>query len=204
MPQGQPLVVPDDGLTTRQRRNRPLLMVHTGDGKGKSTAAFGLAIRAWNQGWNIGVFQFVKSAKWRIGEQTVLERLGELHEETGEGGPVEWHKMGAGWSWARKAGDTEDHAAEAAEGWAEIKRRLAAETHDLLVLDEFTYPVNWGWLDLDDVVETLASRPGRQHVVVTGRRADPRIVEVADLVTEMTKVKHPMDAGQKGQRGIEW
>ena len=77
MPKGQPLVVPDDGLTTRQRRNRPLLMVHTGDGKGKSTAAFGLAIRSWNQGWNVGVFQFVKSAKWRIGEQTVLERLAE-------------------------------------------------------------------------------------------------------------------------------
>jgi len=204
MPQGQPTTVPDDGLTTRQRRNRPLLMVHTGDGKGKSTAAFGLAIRAWNQGWNIGVFQFVKSAKWRIGEQTVLERLGALHAETGEGGPVEWHKMGAGWSWSRKTGDAEDHAAEAAEGWAEIKRRLAEETHDLLVLDEFTYPVNWGWVDLDDVVETLANRPGRQFMVVTGRRCDPRILEVADLVTEMTKVKHPMDAGQKGQRGIEW
>jgi cob(I)alamin adenosyltransferase len=204
MPQGQPLVVPDDGLTTRQRRNRPLLMVHTGDGKGKSTAAFGLAIRAWNQGWNIGVFQFVKSAKWRIGEQTVLERLGALHRETGEGGPVEWHKMGAGWSWSRKAGEETDHAAEAAEGWQEIKRRLAAETHDLLVLDEFTYPMQWGWVDVDDVVETLAGRPGRQYVVVTGRRADPRLVEVADLVTEMTKVKHPMDVGQKGQRGIEW
>ncbi len=204
MPQGQPLVVPDDGLTTRQRRNRPLLMVHTGDGKGKSTAAFGLAIRAWNQGWNVGVFQFVKSAKWRIGEQTVLERLGELHRETGEGGPVEWHKMGAGWSWSRKAGEETDHAVEAAEGWQEIKRRLAAETHDLLVLDEFTYPMQWGWVDVDDVVETLAGRPGRQYVVVTGRRADPRLVEVADLVTEMTKVKHPMDVGQKGQRGIEW
>jgi len=204
MPQGQPLVVPDDGLTTRQRRNRPLLMVHTGDGKGKSTAAFGLAIRAWNQGWNVGVFQFVKSAKWRIGEQTVLERLGRLHEETGEGGPVEWHKMGAGWSWSRKPGEEADHAVEAAEGWAEIKRRLAAETHDLLVLDEFTYPVNWGWVDVDDVVETLTNRPGRQYVVLTGRRADPRLVEIADLVTEMTKVKHPMDAGQKGQRGIEW
>jgi cob(I)alamin adenosyltransferase len=204
MPQGQPLTVPDDGLTTRQRRNRQLLMVHTGDGKGKSTAAFGLAIRGWNQGWNIGVFQFVKSAKWRIGEQTVLERLGELHRETGEGGPVEWHKMGAGWSWSRKAGEDEDHAAEAAEGWAEIKRRLAEETHDLLVLDEFTYPMEWGWVDVDDVVETLANRPGRQHVVVTGRRADPRLVQVADLVTEMTKVKHPMDVGQKGQRGIEW
>lgn len=204
MPQGQPLTVPDDGLTTRQRRNRPLLMVHTGDGKGKSTAAFGLAIRGWNQGWRVGVFQFVKSAKWRIGEQTVLERLGELHEQTGEGGPVEWHKMGAGWSWTKKQGDAEDHARAAAEGWAEIKRRLAAEAHDLYVLDEFTYPIAWGWVDLDDVVTTLRDRPGRQHVVVTGRRAAPALLEVADLVTEMTKVKHPMDVGQKGQRGIEW
>jgi cob(I)alamin adenosyltransferase len=204
MPQGKPAAVPDDGLTTRQRRNRPLLVVHTGDGKGKSTAAFGLALRGWNQGWRIGVFQFVKSAKWRIGEQTVLERLGRLHEETGEGGPVDWHKMGSGWSWSRKQGDTDDHASAAAEGWAEIKRRLADETYDLLVLDEFTYPVEWGWVDLDDVVATLTGRPGRQHVVVTGRRAHPRLTEAADLVTEMGKVKHPMDAGQKGQKGIEW
>ncbi|MEV4103400.1 cob(I)yrinic acid a,c-diamide adenosyltransferase [Nonomuraea sp. NPDC049649] len=204
MPKGQPLTVPDDGLTTRQRRNRPLLMVHTGDGKGKSTAAFGLALRGWNQGWNIGVFQFVKSAKWRIGEQTVLERLGKLHEETGEGGPVEWHKMGSGWSWAKKQGGDEDHARAAAEGWQEIKRRLAAETHDLYVLDEFTYPIVWGWIDLEDVVTALRDRPGRQHVVITGRRAAPELLEAADLVTEMTKVKHPMDAGQKGQRGIEW
>jgi cob(I)alamin adenosyltransferase len=204
MPQGRPPVVPDDGLTTRQRRNRPLLVVHTGDGKGKSTAAFGLALRSWNQGWSIGVFQFVKSAKWRIGEQTVLERLGDLHRDTGEGGPVEWHKMGAGWSWSRKPGSESDHAAEAAEGWAEIKRRLAAQTHDLLVLDEFTYPMQWGWVDVEDVVETIANRPGRQHVVVTGRRAHPRLLQTADLVTEMTKVRHPMDVGQKGQRGIEW
>jgi cob(I)alamin adenosyltransferase len=204
MPQGQPLAVPDDGLTTRQRRNRPLLAVHTGDGKGKSTAAFGLALRGWNQGWRIGVFQFVKSAKWRIGEQTVLERLGRLHEETGEGGPVEWHKMGSGWSWSRRQGDAEDHRADAVEGWREIRRRLAAETHDLLVLDEFTYPMTWGWVDVDEVVDALTQRPGHQHVVITGRNADPRLVAAADLVTEMTKVKHPMDAGQKGQRGIEW
>ena len=204
MPQGQPLAVPDDGLTTRQRRNRPLVVVHTGDGKGKSTAAFGLALRGWNQGWRIGVFQFVKSAKWRIGEQTVLERLGQLHAETGEGGPVEWHKMGSGWSWSRKQGEAEDHEVAAREGWQEIKRRLAAETHDLLVLDEFTYPMKWGWVDVDEVVETLRDRPGRQYVVVTGRRANPRLVEVADLVTEMTKVKHQMDRGQKGQKGIEW
>ncbi|CAJ1502342.1 cob(I)yrinic acid a,c-diamide adenosyltransferase [[Mycobacterium] kokjensenii] len=204
MPQGQPLTVPDDNLTTRQRRNRPLLMVHTGDGKGKSTAAFGLALRGWNQGFRIGVFQFVKSAKWRVGEQSVLERLGALHTETGEGGPVEWHKMGSGWSWSRKAGDVEDHAGDAAEGWAQIKQRLADQTHDLYVLDEFTYPINWGWVDIDDVVQTLTNRPGHQHVVITGRRADPRLIEAADLVTEMGKIKHPMDAGQKGQRGIEW
>ncbi|WP_406028328.1 cob(I)yrinic acid a,c-diamide adenosyltransferase [Nocardioides sp. NBC_00850] len=204
MPKGQPLNVPDDGLTTRQRRNRPLVMVHTGPGKGKSTAAFGLALRGWNQGWRIGVFQFVKSAKWRIGEQTVLERLGKLHEVTGEGGPVDWHKMGSGWSWSRKQGEAEDHAADAAEGWAEIKRCLAAETYDLLVLDEFTYPIKWGWVDAAEVAAVLSERPGRQHVVITGRDADPALLEVADLVTEMTKIKHPMDAGQKGQRGIEW
>jgi cob(I)alamin adenosyltransferase len=203
-PQGRPAVVPDDGLTTRQRRHRPVLAVHTGDGKGKSTAAFGLALRGWNQGWRIGVFQFVKSARWRIGEQTVLERLGELHQQTGEGGPVEWHKMGSGWSWSRRARTDEDHATDAAEGWAEIKRRLATDAHDLYVLDEFTYPMQWGWVDVDDVVATLSARPGRRHVVVTGRRADPRLIEAADLVTEMTNVKHPMDVGQKGQRGIEW
>ena len=204
MPRAQPVTVPDDGLTTRQRRNRALLMVHTGDGKGKSSAAFGMALRAWNQGWDIGVFQFVKSAKWRIGEQTVLERLGQLHDETGEGGPVEWHKMGAGWSWSRKGGAEEDHARDAAEGWAEVKRRLAEERHDLYVLDEFTYPMEWGWVDVDEVVSTLSARPGIQHVVITGRDAPPRLLDAADLVTEMTKVKHPMDTGRKGQKGIEW
>jgi cob(I)alamin adenosyltransferase len=204
MAKGQIESVPDDGLTTKERRERPITAVHTGPGKGKSTAAFGLALRGWNQGWSIGIFQFVKSAKWRIGEQTVLERLGQLHDETGEGGPVEWHKMGSGWSWSRKSGTEDDHAAAAAEGWGEIKRRLAAEAHDLYVLDEFTYPVKWGWIEVDDVVTTLTNRPGRQHVVITGRDADPKLVEIANLVTEMTKVKHPFDDGQKGQRGIEW
>ncbi|HUS20464.1 MAG TPA: cob(I)yrinic acid a,c-diamide adenosyltransferase [Aeromicrobium sp.] len=204
MAKGQVEQVPDDGLSTKERRERPITAVHTGAGKGKSTAAFGLALRGWNQGWSIGIFQFVKSAKWRIGEQSVLETLGRLHDETGEGGPVEWHKMGSGWSWSRKAGTEDDHAAAAAEGWDEIKRRLAAESHDLYVLDEFTYPVKWGWIDVDDVVTTLVNRPGRQHVVMTGRDADPKLIEIANLVTEMTKVKHPFDEGQKGQRGIEW
>jgi cob(I)alamin adenosyltransferase len=112
--------------------------------------------------------------------------------------------MGAGWSWSRRAGSEADHAADAAEGWAEIKRRLAAGAHDLYVLDEFTYPMKWGWVDVPDVVATLRERPGRQHVVITGRDAHPDLVDAADLVTEMTKVKHPMDVGRKGQRGIEW
>ena len=204
MPQGQPTRIPEDGLTTRQRRNRPLVVVHTGEMKGKSTAAFGLALRGWSQGWSIAVFQFVKSARWKVGEEQAFRTLGRVHDETGEGGPVEWHKMGEGWSWTRKQGSDADHAAAALEGWREIRRRFAAEAHGLYVLDEFTYPMTWGWVDVDEVVATLRDRPGHQHVVVTGRRAAPALLDVADLVTDMTKVKHPMDAGQKGQRGIEW
>jgi cob(I)alamin adenosyltransferase len=204
MPQGVPAVVPEDGLTTRQRRNRPLLIVHTGEMKGKSTAAFGLALRAWNQGWPIGVFQFVKSAKWKVGEENALLALGRLHEQTGEGAPVTWHKMGSGWSWIQREGTEPDHAADAREGWAQIARDLAAERYGCYVLDEFTYPLKWGWLDVAEVVETLRTRPGHQHVIITGRDAHPDLVAAADLVVEMTKIKHPMDAGQKGQRGIEW
>ncbi len=177
MPAGIPELLPTDGLTTRQRRQRPLLIVHTGDGKGKSTAAFGLALRGWNQGWSVGIFQFVKSARWRIGEQAAFESLGELHDTTGRGGSIEWHKMGSGWSWSRKAGTDDDHAVAAAEGWQEIKRRLAEEQHTLYVLDEFTYPINWGWVDIDDVIDTLTTRSGYQHVIITGRRADPRLVD---------------------------
>ncbi|MER6100814.1 cob(I)yrinic acid a,c-diamide adenosyltransferase [Streptomyces sp. NPDC001832] len=199
MPQGQPTTVPDDGLTTRQRRNRPLLVVHTGIGKGKSTAAFGLALRAWNQGWSIGVFQFVKSAKWKVGEENALKVLGA----SSEGGSVAWHKMGEGWSWVQR--DKQLNNEEAArEGWEQVKRDLAAETYRLYVLDEFAYPMHWDWVDTDEVIEVLRSRPGTQHVVITGRNAPQELVEAADLVTDMSKVKHPMDAGQKGQRGIEW
>ncbi|WP_018255671.1 cob(I)yrinic acid a,c-diamide adenosyltransferase [Salinispora mooreana] len=203
MPQGKPTHVPADGLTTRQRRNRPLLIVHTGSMKGKSTAAFGLALRAWTAGLPIGVFQFVKSAKWRVGEESAFRALGEVHEQTGQGAPVSWHKMGEGWSWIQREGAA-DHAADAREGWRQIQRDLTAQRYGLYVLDEFTYPMKWGWVDVAEVVETLTTRPGFQHVVITGRAADPRLVAAADLVAELTKVKHPMDAGQKGQKGIEW
>ena len=198
MPKGQPASVPDDGLTTRARRGRPLVVVHTGEGKGKSTAAFGLALRAWNQGWPVGVFQFVKSAKWRVGEEHALRTLGA----SGAGGAVTWHKMGEGWSWIQR--DQGGHAEQAAEGWAQIARDLAAETYRFYVLDEFTYPIKWGWVDVAEVISVLGARPGQQHVVITGRDAHPDLLAHANLVTEMMKVKHPMDRGQKGQKGIEW
>ncbi|WP_033337579.1 cob(I)yrinic acid a,c-diamide adenosyltransferase [Catenuloplanes japonicus] len=200
MPQGKVESVPDDGLTTRQRRRQPVLAVHTGPGKGKSTAAFGMALRAWSAGWPIVVFQFVKSPKWKVGEETALRALGEVPG----GAPVTWHKMGEGWSWIQRPGTERDHAVEAAQGWEQIKKDLAAEAYRFYVLDEFTYPIKWGWVDIDDVVSTLRDRPGSQHVVITGRDAHPALLEVADLVTEMTKIKHPMDAGRKGQQGIEW
>ena len=204
MPQGVPTVVPADGLTTRQRRNAPLLAVHTGEMKGKSTAAFGMALRAWNQGMDLAVFQFVKSAKWKVGEEEAFRALDRVHAETGQGGPVQWHKMGQGWSWSRKPGTEADHAADAREGWDEIARRIRAAEHDFYVLDEFTYVLKWGWVDVEEVLAVLAERPGRQHVVITGRDAPAALVDAADLAVEMTKVKHPMDAGRKGQRGIEW
>ncbi|MHB8340192.1 MAG: cob(I)yrinic acid a,c-diamide adenosyltransferase [Mycobacteriales bacterium] len=197
-PQGQPPVRPADGLTTRERRTRPLFVVHTGDGKGKSTAAFGLALRGWAAGWPVGVFQFVKSAKWRVGEERALRVLGA----SGEGGEVAWHKMGEGWSWVQRR--IEDSAEAAREGWAQVRRDLAAETYRLLILDEFTYPLTWGWIDTDEVLAVLRDRPGIQHLVVTGRRAPQQLLDAADLVTEMTKVKHPIDTGRKGQQGIEW
>lgn len=202
MPQGKVTSVPDDGLTTRQRRAQPLLVVHTGNGKGKTTAAFGLALRAWSAGWPIGVFQFTKSPKWKSGEEAALKALASVHESTGEGAPVTWHKMGEGWSWLRT--QPEDHERAARAGWEQVKRDLASATYRLLILDEFTYPISRGTLDAAEVLATLAARPGIQHVVITGRNAHPDLITAADLVTEMTKIRHPMEAGRKGQLGIEW
>jgi cob(I)alamin adenosyltransferase len=180
------------GPHPRGRRDRPLLIVHTGRGKGKSTAAFGLMLRAWARGYRIGVYQFVKSGKWKVGEQKAAEALGG----------ITWEKMGDGWTWTSR--DLEGSAALAREGWEEVRRRIAAETYEFLLLDEFTYPLTFGWVDVAEVVEVLRSRPGFQHVVVTGRDAPPELIEAADLVTEMREVKHPFARGIRGQQGIEW
>jgi cob(I)alamin adenosyltransferase len=110
--------------------------------------------------------------------------------------------MGDGWSWLSR--DLEESADRAREGWAEVKRAIASERYEFLLLDELTYPVKWGWIDADDVADTLRGRPGFQHVVITGRDAARALLEVADLVSEVVKVKHPMDAGIRAQQGIEW
>ena len=204
MPHARTSAEPDDGLSTRQRRLRPVLVVNTGEGKGKTTAAMGTALRAWHQGWRVGVFQFVKSGRWHVGEEDALRALGQLHEEIGVGGPVTWEVMGTGWSWTRSFDAAENPEAAAREGWRHVSDLLAHEALDFYLLDEFTYPMDWGWLGVDEVVETLVNRPGTQHVVITGRRAPDALVEVADIVTEMTKIKHPFDVGQRGQAGIEW
>ena len=191
------------GPTTRERRIQPRLIVHTGDGKGKSTAAFGLGLRGWAQGWSIGVYQFVKSGKWATGERTAYAALHARHIATGEGGPITWHTMGAGWTWLRATGGF-DQAELAREGWRHVTTALAEQRHHLFILDEFTYPLANGWLDVDEVVATLRARPGTQHVVITGRRAPLPLLDAADLVTEMTKITHPFDGGARGQAGIEW
>jgi cob(I)alamin adenosyltransferase len=179
-------------MTRRKPRDRPLVIVVTGHGKGKSTSAFGILMRAWARGYRCGVFQFVKSAKWKVGEAKAAATLGG----------IEWEKMGDGWSWLSH--DLDQSADLAREGWTGIKRHIAAERFEFLLLDELTYPVKWGWIDVDDVVDTLRDRPGFQHVVITGRDAAPELIAAADLVSEVVKVKHPMDAGIRAQQGIEW
>jgi len=182
----------------RAAREHPLLVVNTGRGKGKSTAAFGLVQRGWAQGWPIGVYQFVKSGKWKVGEEAAAAALTAAEV----GGRIDWFKMGDGWTWTSR--DLAESADLAREGWEEVKRRLADETYRLLVLDEFTYPMTFGWVDTAEVVAVLRDRPGFQHVVVTGRDAPAELVEAADLVSEVSKVKHPFDEGRRGQKGIEW
>jgi cob(I)alamin adenosyltransferase len=179
-------------------------MVHTGTMKGKSTAAFGTALRAWSAGLSVGVFQFIKGARWRPGEREAFEALGQTHATSGVGAPVEWQALGLGPSWQRRSSTVDDDRAAATGAWHVVCGRLAEQRHGFYLLDELTYPITWGWLDPNEVVDTLLARPGFAHVVVTGRDAHPALVEAADLVVDLRKVKHPVDEGVRGQRGIEW
>jgi cob(I)alamin adenosyltransferase len=170
---------------------RSLVLVHTGEGKGKSTAAMGVALRALARGWRVLVVQFVKSGDWRSGEQEMLQRLG-----------VDWRAIGDGFSW--DSDDLEASAGLAREAWSAAEAALAGGTHEVVVLDEVTYPMTWGWIDTDAVVATIAGRHERVSVVATGRDAPPTLIEVADTVTEMRNVKHAFEAGLVAKRGIDF
>jgi cob(I)alamin adenosyltransferase len=175
---------------TPQAERRGLLIVNTGDGKGKSTAAFGLALRAHGRGKTVKIYQFMKVPTARFGEHRMFEQLGI---------PVEG--LGDGFSWKSK--DLEHSAQLARDGWQKAKVAILSGDFFLVVLDEITYPLIYGWLSLDDVLSTLTARPKDVHVCMTGRRCPPELIALADTVTEMTKVKHAFNAGIPAQRGIE-
>ena len=173
---------------------RGLVIVNTGDGKGKSTAAFGLALRAFGRqhvhGKQVKIFQFMKVPTARFGEHRMFEQIGL---------PIEG--LGDGFSWKSK--DLEHSGQLARDGWQKAKAAILDGKHFLVVLDEITYPLIYGWLPLDDVLQTLEQRPKDVHVCLTGRRCPQELIDIADTVTEMTLVKHAFKAGVPAQRGIE-
>ncbi len=169
---------------------RGIVIVNTGDGKGKSTAAFGLALRAHGRGKAVKIYQFMKVPSARFGEHRMFEQLGI---------PIEG--LGDGFSW--KSQDLEHSAELARLGWQKAKAAILSGEYFMVTLDEITYPLIYGWLPLDEVLATLRSRPREVHVVLTGRRCPQEIIELADTVTEMQMVKHAFKAGIPAQRGIE-
>ncbi len=169
-----------------------LLIVYTGDGKGKTTAALGMVLRAWGRGMRVCVVQFIKSERGRWGEVLAAEKLG-----------IAWHTLGTGFVWEP------DRDAEARlrsqDAWRLAQAAIGSGEYDLVVLDEFTYPLRFGWVDVNQVLLWLAQeRPSDVHVVITGRQAPDALIDQADLVTEMRNIKHPFDAGLAAQKGIEY
>mgnify|MGYP002836395726 FL=1 len=181
-----------DKIVASKTLEKGLLMVHTGKGKGKSTAAIGLVVRAIGNGMRTGIVQFVKVV-WETGERVVLEAFPEQ---------VVIKAMGEGFSW-----DTQDRKRDilaAQKAWATSKEMITSGKFDLVVLDELNIPLRYGNLDVKDVVSTLTAKPKMLHVVVTGRNAKDELLDAADLVTEMTMIKHPFRSGIKAQKGIEF
>lgn len=184
--------VPVDAPRQATRKADSVVIINTGDGKGKSTAAFGTALRAVARGWKVSVVQFVKSPdKWKVGEREVGERLG-----------VDWSASGDGFSWDSK--DLERSAEFARDGWNLAAGKIASGDFRLVILDEITYPINWGWIPLADVVQAIRTRPPSVNVILTGRDAPDELVELADTVTEMRNRKHAFDRGIKAIQGIDF
>jgi cob(I)alamin adenosyltransferase len=175
-----------------RRRAPSVVVVNTGDGKGKSTAAFGIVVRAVARDWRVAVVQFLKSGEWQVGEEKVCrDRLG-----------VDWWAIGEGFTW--DSDDLSRDQAVAGAAWAHAAAVIAAGEHRLVVLDEITYPINWGWIDGAAVATTIAGRPEQVNVVCTGRDAPGVLVDIADTVTEMRKVKHAYDTGVIAKKGIDY
>lgn len=181
----------DDPRAGPKRRERSLVLVNTGDGKGKSTAAFGVVMRAVARGWRVAVIQFVKSGKWKVGEEATAKRLG-----------VDWWAIGEGFTW--DSSDLTEDEAVARAAWEHAAGIIRGGEHRLVVLDEVTYPINWGWIAVDDVTGVIRDRPADVSVIVTGRDAPAPIVEIADTVTEMRNVKHAYDQGIGAKKGIDY
>jgi cob(I)alamin adenosyltransferase len=173
------------------RRVDSVVVVNTGDGKGKSTAAFGVMVRGWARGWNVGVVQFMKSGNWKVGEQKLADHL-----------DVDWWTLGDGFTW--ESTDLDESAAKNIHAWGVAREKLASGDYDLLVLDELTYVVNYGWVAASEVVAGIEGRSPKTNVVITGRDAPLELVEIADTVTEMRKVKHAYEQGVRAMKGIEY
>ena len=168
-----------------------LVLVNTGDGKGKSSAAVGVMVRAVARGWKVGVVQFLKSGSWKTGEEKIGRELG-----------IDWYAIGEGFTW--ESDDLTEDQAVAQEAWARSRELIEGGEHTLVVLDEITYPMNWGWISTDEVVRTIAERPEHVNVVCTGRDAPAALVDLADTVTEMTEVKHAYQKGIRAKKGIDY
>jgi cob(I)alamin adenosyltransferase len=172
-------------------RAESIVLVNTGYGKGKSSAAFGVMGRGWARGWRVGVVQFIKSGKWKTGERKLADHL-----------EIEWHTLGDGFTW--ESTDLDETAAKGRHAWDVAAAKLASGDFDLLILDELTYAVKYGWVDVADVVAGVRDRAPHTNVVITGRDAPDELIELADTVTEMRKVKHAYDQGIKAKKGIEF
>jgi len=181
-----------DKILATKTEERGLVIVHTGKGKGKSTAAMGLAMRAIGHGMRVGIVQFVKGV-WETGERDVLTKFPDL---------VTIKAMGEGFTWETQDRDRDIKAAETA--WTVAKEMIADETYKMVILDELNIVLRYNYIELADVIETLKQKPRDLHVVVTGRNAKGDLIEIADLVTEMTMVKHPFRSGVKAQKGVEF
>jgi cob(I)alamin adenosyltransferase len=173
------------------RKRKPLVVLYTGNGKGKTTAALGMMLRAWGRGMKVCMLSFIKTETSNYGEERAARKLG-----------IELIPLGGGFTWLSK--DIEKDKALARRCWELCKQKIGSGEYDIVVLDEITYPLTYGWLDVDEVIETLRNRPANLHVVLTGRDAPQALIDFADLVTEMREIKHPFTQGIKAQPGVDF